>query len=505
MIDYKLPGGGERPDLFKGFREELGVIKQNRQDKEDRGIKMASMIEMADQSTMFGGDYSEAQQMAQWMTDHIDDFSGSAEGMIEFQQMATQLNNFIDASEAYKKENFGTADAGPKAGTFMGGSQRALTGVNAYEADGFMDTRTKQDYEMTYMGLNQERKLEFDEQGRPVLSQRGRQESPFMPKLEELPFEGGFEWFEDNAKGHKFPDGWDDAKVWLEQKMNDEKLKKRIARDHAKQTGNTGDIDELMKQESFMKGARERFLAGAKDSYDAHSGTPKPETPKTFMEMEQEVVAGYYDDFDVPEGDSVVIDRIVPGRGKDTTTTRQEINQESLGFNSMSILKKPLTSAQYPSLGDDTRVIGFNIDRTGQIWVLKDELYEEEVVTDPATGATEMVERKRRVGPVKADDDLQRTLELNLPPALLREYRQRSFDNSVAARKRRQDERFDNAERTQPGGDAIDAQPGPVVPEAQADPVAAPNYVTPTQPYFRTFGRYERGGLLSRFRNIFRT
>ena len=90
MIDYKLPGGGQRPDLFKGFREELGVIKQNRQDKEERGIKMASMIEMADQSTMFGGDYSEAQQMAEWMTDHLDDFSSSADGMIEFQQMATQ-------------------------------------------------------------------------------------------------------------------------------------------------------------------------------------------------------------------------------------------------------------------------------------------------------------------------------------------------------------------------------------------------------------------------------
>ena len=503
MIDYKLPGGGQRPDLFKGFREELGVIKQNRQDKEERGIKMASMIEMADQSTMFGGDYSEAQQMAQWMTDHIDDFSGSAEGMIEFQQMATQLNNFIDASEAYKKENFGTADAGPKAGTFMGGSQRALTDVNAYEADGFMDTRTKQDYEMTYMGLNQERKLEFDEQGRPVLSQLGRQENPFMPKLEELPFEGGFEWFESNAKGHKFPDGWDDAKVWLEQKMQDEKLKMRIARDHAKQTGNTGDIKELMEQESFMNGAKERFLAGAKDSYDAHSGTPKPETPKTFMEMEQEVVGGYYDDFDVPEGDSVVINRVVPGRGKDSTTTRQEINQESLGFNSMSILKKPLTSTQYPSLGDDTRVIGFNVDRTGQIWVLKDELYQEEI-KDPVTGAVEMVERKRRVGPVRAGDDLQRTLELNLPPALLREYQKRSLDNSIAARNRRNDERFDNAERTQAGGDAIDADPfvGPVMPEAQADPVAAPNYVRPQEFFGPTM---ERGGLLSRFRNIFRT
>lgn len=498
MIEYPMPG--QVPDLFKGFREELANIEKVEQQEQQRALKMASMIEQADQSTMFGGDYSEAQQMAQWMTDHIDDFADSTEGMIEFQQMAQQLNNFIDASEAYKKQNVGTAAGGAAQGTWTGSVQR-IAGVDPYEAKGFRDTRTKEDYEMAYMSLNQGRKLQFDEQGRPMLSQRGRVENPFMPQLEELPFEGGFEWFENNAKGHKFPDGWDDAKVWLEQKMNDEKLKMRIARDHAKQTGNTGDIKELMEQETFMKAARERFLAGAKDSFDTHSGTPKPETPKTFMEMEQEVVGGYYDDFDVPEGDSVVIDRIVPGRGKDSTTTRQEINQESLGFNSMSILKKPLTSAQYPSLGDDTRVIGFNVDRNGQIWVLKDELYQEEI-KDPVTGAVEMVERKRRVGPVRAGDDLQRTLELNLPQALLREYQKRSLDNSIAARQRRQDERFDNAERTQAGGDAIDAAAGPVMPETQADPVAAPNYVRPQQFFGPTM---ERGGLLSRFRNIFRT
>ena len=90
-----------------------------------------------------------------------------------------------------------------------------------------------------------------------------------------------------------------------------------------------------------------------------------------------------------------------------TLRVQQHVHLENLDFCSI------------PISGDDTRVIGFNIDRTGQIWVLKDELYEEEIVTDPATGATEMVERKRRVGPVKADDDLQRTLELNLPQLYL--------------------------------------------------------------------------------------
>ena len=34
-----------------------------------------------------------------------------------------------------------------------------------------------------------------------------------MPQLEELEFEGGFEWMEANAKGHRFPDGEKDAKA----------------------------------------------------------------------------------------------------------------------------------------------------------------------------------------------------------------------------------------------------------------------------------------------------
>ena len=125
-----MPGGGQVPDLFKGFREELGNIEKRREQKQAQVLEMASRIEMADQSTMFGGDYSEAQQMAQWMTDHLDDFASSTEGLIEFQQMAQQLSSFIDASEAYKKQNFGSADGNAQAGTWMGWYQRNASGVN---------------------------------------------------------------------------------------------------------------------------------------------------------------------------------------------------------------------------------------------------------------------------------------------------------------------------------------------------------------------------------------
>ena len=101
---------------------------------------MASMIEQADQSTMFGGDYSEAQQMAQWMIEHQDDFADSTEGMIEFQQMAQQLNNFIDASEAYKKQNVGTAAGGAAQGNWERDHSRGRW-VDPYEAKGALETR----------------------------------------------------------------------------------------------------------------------------------------------------------------------------------------------------------------------------------------------------------------------------------------------------------------------------------------------------------------------------
>ena len=276
MIEYPMPEGGAPPDLFKGFRDELSNINKRQQDQENRALKMASMIEQADQSTMFGGDYSEAQQMAQWMTEHLDDFADSTEGMIEFQQMAQQLNNFIDASEAYKKQNVGTAAGGAAQGTWNGTTQR-LAGVDPYEAKGFRDTRTKEDYEMAYMGLNQGRKLQFDEQGRPMLSQRGRVENPFMPQLEELEFEGGFEWMEANAKGHRFPDGEKDAKAWLERKAQDPKLKRQIARAWKKESTNPKPIEELLDDDTFMEAALQEFYNDALASYKSHSGDPKPE------------------------------------------------------------------------------------------------------------------------------------------------------------------------------------------------------------------------------------
>jgi hypothetical protein len=366
MIEYPMPG--QAPDLFKGFREELANIEKVEQQEQQRALKMASMIEQADQSTMFGGDYSEAQQMAQWMTEHMDDFADSTEGMIEFQQMAQQLTNFIDASEAYKKENVGTAAGGAAQGKWNGVTQR-LAGVDPYESKGFRDTRTKEDYEMAYMGLNQGRKLQFDEQGRPMLSQRGRVENPFMPQLEELPFEGGFEWMEANAKGHRFPDGEKDAKAWLERKAQDPKLKRQIARAWKKESTNPKPIEELLDDDTFMEAALQEFYNDALASYKSHSGDPKPEKvdeDQTLLGRFEKLTMGEFTTGDMP-GISAEATEGIPPLGPGVPTMEMPQPALDTGFDAFYELRKPISTL---SLGEGKKIVGFNVDGFGNMYVV---------------------------------------------------------------------------------------------------------------------------------------
>ncbi len=366
MIEYPMPG--QAPDLFKGFREELANIEKVEQQEQQRALKMASMIEQADQSTMFGGDYSEAQQMAQWMTDHIDDFADSTEGMIEFQQMAQQLTNFIDASEAYKTENVGTAADGAAQGKWNGAVQR-IAGVDPYESKGFRDTRTKEDYEMAYMGLNQGRKLQFDEQGRPTLSQRGRVENPFMPQLEELEFEGGFEWMEANAKGHRFPDGEKDAKAWLERKAQDPKLKRQIARAWKKESTNPKPIEELLDDDTFMEAALQEFYNDALASYKSHSGDPKPEKvdeDQTLLGRFEKLTMGEFTTGDMP-GISAEATEGIPPLGPGVPTMEMPQPALDTGFDAFYELRKPISTL---SLGEGKKIVGFNVDGFGNMYVV---------------------------------------------------------------------------------------------------------------------------------------
>jgi len=86
-------------DPFAALKEGQARRKQQKAEKESRALEMAAMIEQADSSTMFGKDFYKAEEWAKHLTDNLDEFASSTEGMIKFQQATQRLTNFIDGAE----------------------------------------------------------------------------------------------------------------------------------------------------------------------------------------------------------------------------------------------------------------------------------------------------------------------------------------------------------------------------------------------------------------------
>jgi hypothetical protein len=186
---------------FKGFNEELDALDQAKKDKAAKAYEMSSEIEMADSGSLFGGDYTYAQSWAEQLTQNLDEFSSSPEGVIQFQQATQQLSDFIDGREAYYTENFGTAKGGPQEGTFIGNVGRKAMG-SAFEWEGgFIDDNANQTidhYESQYMNLSQPQPTGELVLGVPAgLSQyvQSRPVAPFMPRLVEGDILSGFDHY----------------------------------------------------------------------------------------------------------------------------------------------------------------------------------------------------------------------------------------------------------------------------------------------------------------------
>lgn len=279
---------GSPPDLFKGFREELGKIETKRaqeqakaeaKEKEDqqRVVQMAAKIEQADKSTMFGSDYSIASQWAQHLTDNLDTYASTTEGLVKFQQQAAQLNSFIDASEAYKKENFGSSKDNPQAGTAQGFFQRDALGKNVY--GDLIDKRDKQSYEMAFMGLQQPIQVQWGEEDTMMIVKDGkavsfaeymRPENPFMPQLEEGKITLGSTWYAEKAP-NKVHETKEQAYNWtLDTVKTDPALQRQAARDYQRkqlEEGKNLSVDEILASPDHLNQAQIAWATDAVTSW----------------------------------------------------------------------------------------------------------------------------------------------------------------------------------------------------------------------------------------------
>ena len=276
MSDGPIPYGIKAPgfDPTAGFRRELQKVEARKAQKESRALEMASMIEMADQSTMFGGDYSVANQWAEHLTENLDKYASSTEGMIKFQQQTQRLTKFIDGAEAYKKENFGSVKDGAQAGTFQGFVQRQALGENVY--GDFEDGRGPQSYEMAYMGLNQPIQLNWDADDNPIFMDNGkpmsfdqyrRPDAPFMPQLREGKILMGSTWYAAEGPNKSHETSTEAYEYSLAMTETDPKLERQAARFYQLNEKPNMKVDDIVSNPALMKEAREAWAKDAEKSW----------------------------------------------------------------------------------------------------------------------------------------------------------------------------------------------------------------------------------------------
>jgi len=258
-------------DPFAALKEGQARRKQQKAEKESRALEMAAMIEQADSSTMFGTDFYKAEEWANHLTNNLDEFASSTEGMIKFQQATQRLTNFIDGAEAYKKENFGSVKDGPQSGTYMGKNYRYALG-DAYQWDGdLIDERANESYDMMYLGLNQKPEVasEFVD-GSPVGIDeyvQSRPQNPFMPELKEGKILMGSTWYAAEGPNKSHETSTEAYEYSLAMTETDPKLERQAARFYQLNEKPNMKVDDIVSNPALMKEAREAWARDAEKSW----------------------------------------------------------------------------------------------------------------------------------------------------------------------------------------------------------------------------------------------
>ena len=288
MISPKIQYKTSMPtDPFAGFKQELAGFKQDREEREARAGQLAALIENADRSSLFGRDYSYASQWASHLSQNIDEFARSEEGVARFKNATQQLKGFIEAQEQYKKDNFGTAKDEPKMGTFMGSYKReTMGGAFKFENDFIDEKFGTKEYAVDLARLEQPITVAgFDENAMPVDFENYLQSTPvdpFMPRLKPGKIKRGYDFY-DAVGPNKRHSSRKEAEDWtMQEVLTDESLKREAARDYVRKEKESNpfselDVDFVLRNETHRDAA---FQAWAEDGGNAWVDLDKPTPTK---------------------------------------------------------------------------------------------------------------------------------------------------------------------------------------------------------------------------------
>ena len=399
---YKgVPFGGMPTNFnpYAGVGRELDKADAKKKEKEARMMKLATMVEQADTSSMFGRHSAVAGAWADGLNKSLPDASSSVESMVKWIGSASSLSRYIDAKQQYKKVNFGSKDDDPTDPSYMGSVKRAQAGENVFEDK---DQReVSRDFNSVLDGLDANPyNISFDQNELVpmVMESEGGDfvnalqwqdpENPFMYELEEnLLRDSGYDWYSQQSqtlkKVHKTADGA--YNYAINEAMANRTILRGLLQAHKEKTKSEKSLEELANTDGLAEQLIKDFANDAKsawmDLFD--DGTTAEEEKiidfESMINFEDEgiegqsTVSGFLDFISGDERPSDVGEQALAFGFSETAKT------ESLGFDVLYQLnsgenkdgKYYITSNEVGDLGENEIIDAINVDASGYIHVRK--------------------------------------------------------------------------------------------------------------------------------------
>lgn len=278
-------------DAFKPFKDQVDTQKKKVDEKIDAFRKSREEMENVSDTSMWGEHYDTLRQKAQLLASEevMDRYMDSKDGQFRYEQMIANLNEEITlAEEAYKNQK-GSSQDDPTAGTQSAAEIRALTpNRNAFGDKGFEPTLTIEEAraiaddmnrgKTSVMRINENDEFEWNvDSGEGVgpVTQKGSivvRDNPFDPKLEEVDI-SGFTFFRDRDDG-KFDDFAEVESFIRTQVKENADFAQMALRHYINETG----IKEPSESElqTYLPRAMDMWVDEARDAFNRDVEATKP-------------------------------------------------------------------------------------------------------------------------------------------------------------------------------------------------------------------------------------
>jgi len=280
-------------DQLKKRENDLLDAEKEQEELDKKMIEMAGKVVTPSTTNMFDSDYAVASQWADYLRDpeNIDKFAESTEGMMEYNRLLSELNQFIAESQDYYATNFGTANDPMNSSTWSGALKRSRAmseGVNVFDDQGLIDQNNEDFYANQLAVLDDEGMYSFEVvDGQAMLNggnwrDRELMQNPFMANLTVSGFTTGYNYYATEgaslANTHQTGEA---AANWVESKIpSSEKLRRDIARSFDSENWKS-----VLEDDQKMEAATKAYLEDVKRAW-RELQQPKEQPQSTATERE---------------------------------------------------------------------------------------------------------------------------------------------------------------------------------------------------------------------------